>query len=91
MTMAEPLARASTDRACSLLLGQHQSPASRKHSLSCPQYLLGDNVILLQVKKISLVVSFRNAWQVRISTTTQYKSVYVIFEQLMMLAFLLVC
>ncbi len=41
--------------------------------------------MLFQAKK-RLIVSFYEAWRVRISITTQYNNIYVIIEQFMTLA-----
>ncbi len=58
-------------------------------SVSFTVPLLSDNVMLFHANK-RLFVSFHDAWWVRISITAQYTSIYVVIEQLMMLAFPLV-
>ncbi len=55
-------------------------------AVSLSLHLLGNNVILFSSYK-GLIFSFHDAWRVRISTTTQYNSIFVIIEHTEMLAF----
>ncbi len=85
---AELIVGASSSLTCSLLLEQQEARALLASIVSSavPHSYLVTIWCYLKQKIIYLSLSTMNGG-VRISTTTQYKSVYVILEQLVMLAF----
>ncbi len=89
MTLAELSVGASSSQTCSLLLGQQKARALLAVSASSAvpdSYSVSLWQCDLKQKNVYLSLSTKHGG-VRISTTTQYKNIDVIFEQLVMLAF----